>query len=135
MRISDWSSDVCSSDLYKSPFFFDAHVMDEAQTIQLELTKIYRQSDEQFISLLNSIRSNSCTSEELNYLNSFYHPILSPTEEESYINFCSINPLADQINKQKLSQLSADALHNNDLLSGNFEENHFPKKALLERKK
>src|SRR5690606_36975779 len=30
---------------YKSPFFFDAHVIQEAHPVQLELTTIYRQSD------------------------------------------------------------------------------------------
>ena len=45
---------------YKSPFFFDAHVIQEAQPVQLELTKIYRQNDPIFIDLLNNIRKNSC---------------------------------------------------------------------------
>src|SRR5690606_19647371 len=41
---------------YRSPFFFDAMVMNDLQLIRIELKKIHRQSDPEFINLLNSIR-------------------------------------------------------------------------------
>src|SRR5690606_37789536 len=76
---------------YKSHFFFDAHIMEEAQTIQLELTEVYRQRGDQFIDLLNSIRSNRCSPEQLRHLNSFYQPNFVPANGESYITLCSHN--------------------------------------------
>src|SRR5690606_20884885 len=70
---------------YKSPFFFDAHVMQEAPPIQLELHKIYRQADIHFISLLNKIRNNCCSSQDLEQLNQYYHPAFNPRPEDAYI--------------------------------------------------
>src|SRR3546814_11620488 len=34
MRISDWSSDVCSSDLAMTPFEFSARTLDELERVQ-----------------------------------------------------------------------------------------------------
>src|SRR5690606_39326033 len=78
----DWSADVCSSDLvlyigdllqlppvikqdewsvlrsyYAGRFFFHAHVIQRQPPLYIELTKIYRQTDRQFISILNNLRS------------------------------------------------------------------------------
>lgn len=116
---------------YKSPFFFDAHIMEEAQTIQLELTEVYRQRDDQFIDLLNSIRSNRCSPEQLRHLNSFYQPNFVPANGESYITLCSHNAQADKINKQKLAELEGKQVQLDASVSGNFSENAYPVEASL----
>ena len=46
---------------YKSPYFFDATIMKELKIEFIELEKIYRQKDENFIAVLNAIRNNSVT--------------------------------------------------------------------------
>lgn len=119
---------------YKSPFFFNAHVMQEAQPVQLELTTIYRQNDPVFISLLNNIRKNCCTEEQLNNLNSFYNPGFIPDDEKPYITLCSHNAQADKINKERLSQLKGTSIIMEAAVDGNFAESAYPAEASLELK-
>ena len=51
------------------PFFFNSKSYDKKDFKQLELTKIFRQSDKKFIDLLNKIRLNKINSEDLDELN------------------------------------------------------------------
>lgn len=119
---------------YKSPFFFDAQVIQEAQPVQLELTKIYRQNDPIFISLLNNIRKNACTSEQLDLLNSYYQSDFTPTKEEPYITLCSHNVQADKINKERLNELNTKSIILDAAVNGNFSEAAYPAEASLELK-
>lgn len=119
---------------YKSPFFFSANVIQEAQPVQLELTKIYRQSDPTFINLLNSIRKNHCTTEQLNTLNSYYKAEFTPTQEIPYITLCSHNAQADKINKERLNQLKAQSIFLEAAVIGKFSESAFPAETNLELK-
>jgi len=111
---------------YKSPFFFDAHVMQEVPPIQLELRKIYRQRDNTFIALLNSIRNNCCSTEELNQLNQYYQPDFTPKSEDAYITLTSHNHLADSINQRELKALPGRNICFEASIKGDFSENSFP---------
>lgn len=119
---------------YKSPFFFDSKVIDAVQPIQLELKKIYRQNDPVFIELLNSIRKNNCTTDQLSMLNTYYQPDFNPTVKKPYITLCSHNRQADNINKKRLSELDTKSILLEAAISGNFSENSFPAEGTLELK-
>lgn len=119
---------------YKSPFFFDAHVIQEAHPVQLELTTIYRQSDPTFISLLNNIRKNTCTLDQLANLNSYYNSDFTPAKDKPYITLCSHNAQADKINKERLSQLTGESIVMKAAVDGNFSETAYPAEASLELK-
>ena len=54
---------------YDSPYFFSAKCMDECYCHIIEFTKIYRQVDNEFINILNSIRSNQASQNSINTLN------------------------------------------------------------------
>jgi len=116
---------------YKSPFFFDAHVMQEAPPIQLELHKIYRQADIHFISLLNKIRNNCCSSQDLEQLNQYYHPAFNPRPEDAYITLTSHNHLADRINQHELDRLPGKSICFEASVKGDFAENAFPTESKL----
>src|SRR5580765_6213194 len=58
-------------DSYRSPFFFDAHVIQQSPPLYIELKKIYRQSDDTFINILNNIRNNCCTETDLTHLHKY----------------------------------------------------------------
>src|SRR5690606_35481053 len=119
---------------YKSPFFFDAHVIKDAHPVQLELTTIYRQSDPTFISLLNNIRKNTCTLDQLANLNSYYNSDFTPAKDKPYITLCSHNAQADKINKERLSQLTGESIVMKAAVDGNFSETAYPAEASLELK-
>ena len=89
-------------DHYSSVFFFNAKILRDNPLVMLELNKIYRQQDEGFISILNAIGNNQCTSEMLTTLNGYYQQDFVPREEEQYITLTSHNRNADEINSAKL---------------------------------
>jgi ATP-dependent exoDNAse (exonuclease V) alpha subunit len=90
---------------YKGLFFFDARVVREQQPLFLELTKVYRQKDEVFISLLNRVRIGQTTVEDIHVLNDLYLPEASA--EPGYVYLCTHNAGAETINQQELAKIPA----------------------------
>ncbi len=116
---------------YSSPFFFDAKVLREHPPVLLELNKIYRQNDSDFIDLLNNIRNNECTPQDLEYLNSHYQEGFSPKEGEQFITLASHNKLADSINQEQLLRLSG-TLHNvKAVVKDEFQQSSYPAEETL----
>jgi uncharacterized protein YkvS len=93
---------------YESPFFFSSRVVNENKPIYIELKKIYRQSEIEFIDLLNKIRVNEITSQELNKLNEKYNPVFSSKELENHIILTTTNVQVSQTNATKLEELNTD---------------------------
>ena len=89
---------------YEGPFFFHSKVMQQSRPLYLELKKIYRQTDERFISILNNIRDNTIEEDELIVLNERYIPGFEPGEDENYIILTTHNHKADTINANRLSE-------------------------------
>src|SRR5690606_37894552 len=96
-----------------------------------ELHKIYRQADIHFISLLNKIRNNCCSSQDLEQLNQYYHPAFNPRPEDAYITLTSHNHLADRINQHELDRLPGKSICFEASVKGDFAENAFPTESKL----
>jgi PIF1 helicase. len=121
-------------DYYKSPFFFDAQVIQQSPPVYLELKKIYRQHEADFINLLNNIRNNRATEEDLAILNEHYRPGYQIDDYESYITLTTHNWKADAINRQKLQQLD-DRMHEfRAEIEGDFNEKSVPADMVLSLK-
>lgn len=118
-------------DHYTSPFFFDAKVLRDHPPVMMELQKIYRQKDDAFIDLLNNIRNNQCTSENLEHLNHYYKPDYIPKEGEQYITLTSHNRLADQINQEELHKLPGKLYNIRALVKDDFQQGAYPTEELL----
>lgn len=113
-------------DYYKSPFFFDALCVQAAPPVYIELNKIYRQSDPDFIRILNNIRNNETTSADLALLNSHYDPRFVPPAGESYITLTSHNAKADAINQRELQKLQGKTHLFEGEVTGDFSDKSFP---------
>src|SRR5690606_22880420 len=111
---------------YPSPFFFDANVLREQPPIHLELKKIYRQSEQTFIDILNDIRNDCCTPQQLDVLNGYYKPDFVPPATEPYITLTTHNNRADTINKQELSTLPGKAVALKAKVANDFPESMYP---------
>ncbi|WP_185673598.1 AAA family ATPase, partial [Elizabethkingia meningoseptica] len=59
---------------YNSPFFFDSHAIKDIPIVTIELTKVYRQSDEEFLEILNAIRDGDVANIDFDHLNKRYDP-------------------------------------------------------------
>ncbi|WP_353197210.1 AAA family ATPase, partial [Parapedobacter defluvii] len=111
---------------YPSPFFFDAKVLREHPPVLLELKKIYRQSEQTFIRILNDIRNNCCTPEQLDVLNSYYKPDFVPAKDEPFITLTTHNHRADAINRRELDALPGQTVTLEAKVSKDFPETLYP---------
>lgn len=117
---------------YPSPFFYHAQVLENNMPLYIELKTIYRQSDQKFIDILNNIRNNRVTAQDLAILNQRYNPSFKPSEgKEKYIVLCTHNYKADRINNEELSQLTSPAITFKGKISGDFSENALPTESDL----
>lgn len=116
---------------YTSPFFFNAKVLRTSPLVKLELQHIYRQSDNKFISILNNIRNNSCTQQDLEELNGHYKDDFVPVQSEQYITLTSHNRLADQINQEELSKLPGKMHNVKAVVKDDFQQGAYPTEETL----
>jgi hypothetical protein len=114
------------SEFYNSPFFFDSHSVKEALPIYIELKKIYRQSDQEFITILNNVRNNTCTEDDIERLQQNFHPNFLPDRHEGYITLTSHNYKADAINQQELDRLPNKMHKLEAKVSNEFPEHAYP---------
>lgn len=120
---------------YKSPFFFDAQVLNHVPPLFIELKKIYRQKDDSFIKILNNIRNNCCTPDDLKQLRQYYNPAFLPGKDENYITLTSHNNKADIINQRELEKLGERMYTYPAKITGEFYEKSFPAEKALQLKK
>lgn len=118
---------------YNSPFFFDSLAIKDIPLLTIELTKVYRQTDEEFLEILNAVRDGDVANINFEHLNERYDPDFN-AGEESYIYLCSHNKLADDINQQKLAEIKVDPSTFEAKLFGEFKENQYPNEQFLELK-
>jgi uncharacterized protein YpbB len=119
---------------YRSPFFFNALALQQASPIYLELKKIYRQHEMEFISLLNNIRNNEATEEDLQLLHRHYRPGYEVPDDENCITLTTHNAKADTINQLKLNKLSGKIHEFKAQIGGDFNEKALPADMLLQLK-
>lgn len=120
---------------YKSPFFFHAQVIEQVPPLYLELTKIYRQSEGRFVDVLNCIRNNEITDDEINYLNRRYDPYFVPDENEPVVVLTTHNYKADKINQNAMSQLQTQEYVFKGVITDEFNEKVLPVDMELRLKK
>jgi ATP-dependent exoDNAse (exonuclease V) alpha subunit len=118
---------------YQSPFFFDSLAIKDIPLLTIELTKVYRQSDEKFLDILNAIRDGDVANINFEELNKRYDPDFK-AGTESYVYLCSHNKMADEINQEKLEEIDLTVKTYEAKLFGDFKENQFPNEQFLELK-
>ncbi len=119
---------------YKSIYFFDAKALENQQPLYIELDKIYRQSDNTFINLLNNLRNNRISQQDIQLLNTYSKPDFKPPIHSNYITLTTHNYKADSINKQRLQELNTKSYFFDAQVSGEFSEYAFPVEKRLELK-
>lgn len=119
---------------YKSVYFFDSQVLQKIPYYCIELEHIYRQSDSDFIDILNKVRNNCLDNESLAVLNSHYKPDFEPDEKDGFITLMTHNRQVDEINESKLKALKTKTLTFTAKVTGTFPELAYPTKVELELK-
>ncbi|OGC21056.1 AAA family ATPase [candidate division WOR-1 bacterium RIFOXYB2_FULL_37_13] len=121
--------------LYKTGYFFSSHVFEQFELTLVELEKIYRQKDQDFIDLLNSIRNNTVTDAELEILNKRLDEGFEPHPNDFFIHLTPTKKLSQEINEKQLSKLKGGIFTYEAQFKGNFEKNQLPTDTVLNIKK
>lgn len=111
---------------YPNAFFFSASVFREMNLVPIEFTKIYRQTDEQFISILNNIRDGKSNSNDLVLLNNRVDSSFNPREDDMYITLATKRDNVDYINEKKMSELDTFEFISYGIKEGDFPESSLP---------
>lgn len=119
---------------YQTGYFFSSQALQETEYVSIELTHIYRQSDQRFIDLLNGIREKTINAEGLADLNKRYIPDFAPDDEAGYITLSTHNHTAQQINSRKLAELPTRARSFTATVLDDFPEQMYPTEYKLELK-
>ncbi len=104
-------------------FFYKSRVIARMNLIKIEFQKVYRQDDGKFLQMLNNVRMNSITEEDLQELNT---RVCTPPEDEMVITLASTNSTADSLNKKKLAEIDGLEYVYEGQIDGRFEEKRLP---------
>lgn len=114
------------SDFYDSPYFFDSKVVAEEPPVYIEFNKIYRQSEERFIHLLNQVRNNQVDEQGVEILDSRFQPSFRRSKDDGYIILTTHNRKADAINSEELQKISEKVHSFAATIEGDFSEKAYP---------
>lgn len=114
------------SDYYESPYFFASQVLKDEPPLYIEFDKIYRQSEEVFIKLLNQVRNNELDSEGYSILESRFFPSFRRSKDDGYIILTTHNEQARTINLAQLNQLPTAPMKYEADIKNDFQENAYP---------
>lgn len=131
IREDEW---VLLRPYYSTPYFFSSLVLQKALYIRIELDKVYRQTDQTFVDILNGVRNQSITQPELNQLNKRYLPEFKPAADEPYITLTTHNRIAQHINDEWLTALKGKETTYNATIRGDFPKDAYPTETKLKLK-
>jgi ATP-dependent exoDNAse (exonuclease V) alpha subunit len=119
---------------YASPYFFSAHVFEEGQfqMERMELRKVYRQENRNFLRLLESVRLNRLDWDDLEDLNARYLPSFEP--EDYYITLSARNATVDRINQRELDLIPLEEETYLAKITGSFNPKLYPTEAAMRLK-
>jgi hypothetical protein len=119
------------SKYYPNYWFFQARALQDAGLVYLELDKIYRQHDDKFIYLLNNLRNNTVTREDIDQLNAHYKTAEEIEALQEVITLTTHNQKADDINETALEKLTTPSKKFQASITGTFPEHIYPVLATL----
>lgn len=119
---------------YASPYFFAAKVFQEMHLVSIELRKVYRQTDSEFIGILDRIRNNTASNIDIKKLNARVNAELNIGNNNLAITLASRRDTVDWINEQRLEELEGSPSIFNGTITGDFPETSLPTPLELEIK-
>ena len=114
--------------VYPSPYFFYSKALQKLSYVTIELQKVYRQKDAEFLELLNAVRENRVTQSVLDALNSRLHAY---EDDGQTIRLTTHNAQSDSVNMRKLDELPGEQRMFEADVEGDFPENIYPADNVL----
>lgn len=119
---------------YKSPYFFNARVWQEMSLVSIELKKVYRQKDAQFIGILDHIRTNTVSAADLNRLNERVSTAEPQDDGKLSITLSTRRDTVDYINSRQLDRLPGKEVVLRGRITGEFPDSSLPTTVELKLK-
>jgi len=112
---------------YSSFYFFSAKVFSQIELVPIELRKVYRQNNPDFIQLLDRVRAGRPTLADLNAINSRVRTNATPEENGAMVmTIATRREIVDYINESHLDALDTKAYTFIAEVEGDFPESSFP---------
>ena len=125
VRENEWQY---MSKVYESPYFFHSKALSKLSYVTVELEKVHRQKDREFVEILNSIRENKLQQKLLDRLNQRLHAY---DDDKDVIRLTTHNSRADEVNVRKLEELPGDPLFFEAEIEGEFPQSSYPADSSL----
>jgi DNA polymerase III epsilon subunit-like protein len=116
------------SEFYNSRYFFDARIIQKLiennNLVCMELDKVYRQTEIEFIEILNRIRVGNQSIDDLNRLNQnrLNAENLNHLLSDNHIVLTTTNANVNSINHKKLAEIDSQAFSFMGVTEGKFKE-------------
>ena len=117
VRNEDWEH---LKNHYSTRFFYGSHAFQALEPVHIELQKIYRQKDEVFKALLNRVRENLHTLEDINLLNLTVGQYDFKLLDQGYILLGTHNASINEVNAEKLKDLEGTEKKYEAVIKDNF---------------
>ena len=117
---------------YESPYFFSANVYKEMPFEMIELYKVYRQNNRNFIKLLDRVRLSQMDYEDLETLNERNIPDV--LADDFYITLATTNNIVNQLNEKRLQRLTGPEVIFTAMTTGDSKAKKFPAEEILRLK-
>ena len=113
------------TDIYRTNdfYFYKSEAIKRIRLVKIEFRKVYRQDDERFLNILEHVRMNRITPEDIALLNT---RVAQPQSDDMVVTLASINKTADAINNQRLAEINSPEYVYEGAVEGRFEEKRFP---------
>ena len=113
---------------YDGPYFFQARVFRELQPVYIEFEHVYRQTNLEFLSILNEVRNNALTPQSFAVLNSRVRSlgVKEFRSLEGAITLSTHNSKVDAINQREMDALKGREYTYNATITDTFPESMYP---------
>ena len=120
---------------YQQFFFFNARVFNKLGLIPIELRKIYRQTDSNFISMLDRVRVSNASHNDLQLLNARYDPDYKELDDKFVMTLATRRDTVDSINDAHMQALDTTEYVFIGQVTDVFPDNDLPTNKELTLKK
>ncbi len=113
---------------YDGPYFFQARVFRELKPIYIEFEHVYRQTNQEFLSILNQVRNNALTPQSFAVLNSRVKSLGDQEFRslEGAITLSTHNSKVDAINQREMDALKGKEYTYKATVTDTFPESMYP---------
>jgi tetratricopeptide (TPR) repeat protein len=114
------------NELYGSAYFYNARVFKQMKLFSVELIKVYRQNNLDFVALLDKVRVKNVSSADIDKINTRVFTDVELKKEEFAITLASTNEIANKVNTIRLSELKTPPFTFECEICNDFPESKFP---------